>query len=123
MKKRKKVPATSESIDQVFGVLDVALRNTGLLFPNDENDVKMSESEIDTTDIQLPEGLRDPQTTLERGRKILKDGFSVTPVSNEQSEASVALAQAARNGKEISKEIHEKMRRDRAATELSSRKS
>lgn len=123
MKKRKKIPATPETIDQVFNVIDAALRSTGLLLPHDEDDVLPSESDIDISDVQLPEGLCDPQTTLERGRKILKEGFSVTPVSKKRSEASVALAEAARNGKEILQEIREKMHQDRAAAELNSRKS
>ena len=122
MKKRKKTPATSESIDQAFDVLDAALRSIGLLLPKDEDDVLISESGIDMASIQLPEGLRDPRITLERGRKILKEGFSVLPVAKTQSEASIALAQAARNGKEISQDVLEKMHRDRTAAELNSRK-
>jgi hypothetical protein len=123
MKKRTKPPVTPESIEHVFDVLDTAFRRTGVLLPKDEKEVLASESEIDLAEIELPDSLRDPQTTLEHGRRVLQKGFSIRPAPKTQSEASVALAQAARNGKETREDILDKMHEDRAAAERDSEKS
>ena len=122
MKKRKQKSVTPESIEQVYDVLDKALSRFGLLPPVKEDNEYFSELEIETANIQLPAGISDPQLMLEQGRKILKDGFSVQLAENNYSEAFVELAQAARNGKEISEDILNQMHKDRAAAELQSKK-
>ena len=123
MKKCTEIPCTADAIEHVLDALDAALRRAGVLLPNDEKDVLISAPEIDLAACQLPESLRDPQTTLEHGRGVLRKGFSNRPVSETPSEASVALAQAARNGKAIPQDMLDKMHEDRAAAERDSGKA
>lgn len=122
MKKRPKTPVTEEQIEHIFDVLDEALRGAGLLLAETEEDILRSEPEIDF-DIELPEHLRDIDSTLEYGRKVLHEGFSYRPVHNAQPETAAALAQAARNGKAIPEEILEKMQKDRDTAERDAEKS
>ena len=116
MSKRKLLSATSEPVDAAFGVLDKALRATGRLLAIDEDDIQSSESDIDLEVVELPESLRDPMETLRYGRHILQHGFSTGYNSKSLSEnTSRHLAQAARNGRQISGDLRQRMHKDRSA--------
>lgn len=114
MSKRKKFPATSDAVDQAYGMLDQALRATGRLLAEDENDIRSSESEIDLDGIELPRSLHDPMATLELGRQVLNHGFPPpsrsTPASGSTRQG---MTQAARNGTHISDDLRHRMHRDR----------
>jgi hypothetical protein len=124
MSKRKKLSATSEPVDKAFGVLDEALRATGRLLAANEDDVRCSEVEIDLEGIELPESLRDPMGTLERGRHILEHGFSTDCAGPSLSMTTCGnLSQAARNGQAISGDLQQRMHHDRNAARNEKKKA
>ena len=115
MSRQKKVSAISESVDQVFSVLDRALRATGHLLAKSEEDVHSSESEIDLEGIELPRVLHDPIATLERGRYVLEHGLTSSSKNNSSVDTtSREMAQVARNGTHISEDLLQRMHCDRA---------
>ena len=115
MSKRKKLIATSEQVNNAFGVLERALRSTGRLLPENENDVHLSEMSTGIERVSLPNLLQDPFMTLARGREVLKDGLSggLTHTDTVSGEIKQNLKQAARNGRLIPDEIQARMRKDR----------
>ena len=117
MSKKTKLSATSEQVDNAFGVLEKALRSTGRLLPKNEVDVCRSEASIDVESVSLPDGLRDPMKTLARGRDVLKRGFLAGKSCDDVSTSEIQkdLQRAARNGKSIANKIQARMSRDRDA--------
>lgn len=115
MNKPKKLSATSEAVDGAFGVLDDALRATGRVLATNEESVRKSDIDIDLESVTLPEALRDPVYVLRRGREILHLGFSSDRSDPPTSDAGRHLAQAARNGQAIPKDVQQRMRADRNA--------
>lgn len=113
MKKRKKTPVTSETINRVLDVIDSSLTDSGALLPLSEDEFHGYEDIRRDDEIDIPEYLKDPKATLEHGRRILDEGFSVHFMVRTNKEISSALAQAARNGKNLSEEIRERMAIDR----------
>ena len=117
MSKRKKYSATSDQVDNVLGIIEQALRSTGCLLPENEDDVRRSESRIDIEKVSLPNLLRDPVATLARGKYVLKNGLSsdLSPENSTPNKIQQDLRRAARNGGSISDEIQARMQKDRAA--------
>ena len=115
MSKRKKSSTTSEQLDNAFGVIGRALRSTGRLLPDNEDDVRRSELWIDIERESLPNLLQDPIMTLARGREVLKNGLSrrLSHTDTVSGEIQQNLKQAARNGGLIPDEIQARMRKDR----------
>ena len=115
MIKRKKLMATSEQVDNAFGVIGRALRSTGHLLPENEDEVRQSELSTDIERVSLPHLLQDPIMTLARGREVLKNGLtgSLSHTDPLSGEIKQNLKQAARNGRLISDKIQTRMRKDR----------
>jgi len=115
MSKKKGAPASFESVDKVFDLLDESLRATGKMLADSEMDISVSEFCLDVDSIELPEVLRDYKSTLALGRTVLENGFS-SERSQVATDTSRNLAQAARNGKDkITSEIQNRMKQDRQA--------
>ena len=117
MSKSKKLSATSEQIDNTFGVIERALRSTGRLLSEDEDDVRRSELSIDVESVALPNLLQDPMATLARGRDVLESGLSryLSRTDTVFDETQQNLKRAARNGRLISDKIQTRMSTDRVA--------
>ena len=123
MAKQKKLPATSEAVDKAFGVLGKALRATGRMLADDEKTVKQSEEHIDLDPINLPESLRDPMEMLKRGREVLEHGFSTGREATSYNASRGHLADAARNGRDISDELRGRMHEDRRVARTNRKKA
>ena len=54
MSKQKKHSASSVQVDNVFDVIEKALRSTGRLLPENEDDAHRSESSVDIESVSLP---------------------------------------------------------------------
>ena len=118
MSKQKKHSASSVQVDNVFDVIEKALRSTGRLLPENEDDAHRSESSVDIESVSLPKLLQDPMKTLNRGRAVLKNGLSSDKfrTNTVSEEIQQDLKHAARNGGIISEEIKARLSKDRAAT-------
>lgn len=117
MKNKKAISVTSDVIDRALDYIDIVLSNNGLLLPTNELEVLNSESLYCDAEDELPDILKDPMVALERGKKLLKDGFVIPSHVRISGETINALAQAARNGKEIKPELLEIMHKDRSHAE------
>ena len=95
-----------------------AMRDRGWLVPMTEAEVVKAEEELETNAPTLPPALNDPYAVFDCAESIrpAPDAFHQRrlPLDND---AEVSLTRAARGGKEISKEIEERMRRDRRHAE------
>jgi len=90
----------------------------GWIIPQTEGDVSMTEAKIEAEDnVELPNQLRDPDTVLRRGLGARSKVLALAPVFEETRDL---LARAAREGRDISPDIEERMRHDR---EMADRKA
>ena len=95
-----------------------AMLDRGWLVPMDEDEVVKAEAELQAYAPTLPPELNEPSAVFERA----KAGPPNLHVLRQQrlpfdNDAEASLAHAAREGKELSEEVLEKMRRDRRKAE------
>ena len=87
-----------------------AFKSFGLLFPTNDNEVELFESNFDVNKVKLPKELKNPMNILKKGYINSLD-FEETPIINMNTVNEMKMA--ARKGEKIPKEILEKMREDR----------
>ena len=98
--------------------LMAALKSSDLALPETEEEIAAAEEDIGVVD-SLPESLRDPWGFLKPKSEWKPTHATLRPVPSEEIEAE--LARAARDGGELSVEVEEKMRLDRAKAEAEAR--
>lgn len=87
--------------------LDNALKSYGYLFP--ETDEQMTVFVENMENISIPEELESPDFVFEVKKRVFTP--TIIPINNSEGENNWALA--ARDGKEISSDILEKMKKDK----------
>ena len=87
--------------------LENALKSYGYLFPT--TDEQMSIFEKNMEDIPLPEELESPDFVFANNKPVFKR--KTIPIDNSEGERNWALA--AREGKDITEDILEKMKKDK----------
>ena len=93
-----------------------AMRYYGLIPPMTLDEVARVEAEFD--DIELPASLRDPNEILSRlDNDAVDQPHSTIPVDTINVDAVRNLARAAREGGDISPEVEQRMREDKARIE------
>lgn len=100
---------------EAWDFIEDALQKSGHLFPTTDESVDNSEPSNERA--CLPPGLKDVNSVLDRGRKVLKVGLSIEPKYNVSEDVRNGFAAAARNGSHIPKSMLEKMHDDREHTE------
>jgi hypothetical protein len=90
-----------------------ALKKYGYIFPESEEELKLSEENISMMDLEIPDKLDDPLEILKVGRIEKVSGFN----SFYNVELEENLAQAAREGSNITDDVWEQMEKDRKKEE------
>lgn len=90
-----------------------ALKKYGYIFPESEEELKLSEENISKMDFEIPVKLNDPLKILKAGRIEKISEFN----SFYDAELEENLAQAARDGSNIPDEVWEQMEKDRKKAE------
>lgn len=111
----KKVRYSVTEEKKAWDFIEDALQKSGNLFPTSDESVDNSEPSTDTTD--LPPALKDVFSVLDRGREVLKTGFTIKPDLNINDEVRNGFAAAARNGSPIPDSMLNKMHFDREQSE------
>lgn len=98
-------------IDDLFdGSISKSLRNLGFVFPRTCADFNKLEENIKVNKLSMPMNLRNPSVFL--GKKVFQRHSAVTL---SLSDYSMQLAQAAREGNNISDDVKDKMEKDKLA--------
>jgi hypothetical protein len=95
-----------------------ALKKYGYLFPETPEELECLKIRLSNKNIEIPQELDNPMEIIKRGYIELKDSFDIE--NNNIVEEN--LAQAAREGKEITPEVQSEMDKDREAAEKKRRK-
>src|SRR5436305_14293184 len=112
--KKTNTERREKSKGQLEELLHEAMVCLGWLIPATPAGVARAEAEIDEESIELPESLLDPYAILDATVRP----SSTTPVRQPSNDDIVqCLARAAREGKDISPEVEEQMRKDRERAE------
>ena len=90
-----------------------ALKNYGYIFPETEEELKLSEENISMMDFEIPDKLNDPLEILKLCRIEKISEFN----SFYDAEIEENLAQAAREGSNIPDDVWEQMENDRKREE------
>lgn len=112
MPREDKRPEPGE--DEVERLVYDAMRSSGWLPPETEEDVARAEEELAREPVPLPEDLKDPSAVIQRLTRCEPRSPLGLPSS---AETEGNLARAAREGGEIPEEAEERMRADREAAE------
>lgn len=112
MNHKKSKNISEEQLNQIFELVEDALRAENILLPVDEAHYK-EEDDI----LTLPDHLKDPMAVLKRGQELLETGLNVHIVEKSDARIENQLAQAARNGDAIPSSILERMHADRDLAE------
>lgn len=106
--------------ERLLTILEEALRRSGRLLPVTTGQINSAQSRKSQPDINTehkPDWFDDPYAVIERGRQLIKQPPVLVSNSIALSNATNALALAARNGKPISQEIRRIMDADRRKSE------
>lgn len=117
-KNTRKNEDISAELDELELQVYEAFLARGWIIPQTEADVSRAEAEMAAKKCEeLPDSLRDPYEVLRRSSEMKARVVSLQPKDDETPEL---LARAARAGKNIPKDIEERMRHDREAAEKKS---
>lgn len=98
-------------IDDLFDdSISKSLRKLGFIFPRSCTDFNQIEENIKVNNLAIPINLRDPSVFL--GKKVFQNHAAITL---SLSDYSMQLAQAAREGNDISEDVKDKMEKDKLA--------
>ncbi|SDP99717.1 hypothetical protein SAMN05428975_5130 [Mucilaginibacter sp. OK268] len=98
-------------IDDLFDdSISKSLRKLGFIFPRTCADFNKIEENIKVNKLSMPMNLRDPSVFL--GKKVFQNHSAITL---SLSDYTMKLAQAAREGNDISEEVKDKMEKDKLA--------
>jgi hypothetical protein len=90
-----------------------ALKKYGYLFPETQEELDCLRIRLSNKNIEIPKEFDNPMEIIKRGFMELKDGFDI----ESDNIVEENLAQAAREGKEITPDVQNKMDKDREAVE------
>lgn len=99
--------------EQVEGLVREAMLRLGWVVPVTPDEIARVEAELEGEDMELPPKLRDPYAVFDAAERPCPSD-PVTPTNDDVVEC---LARAAREGKEISPEVEQRMCRDRERAE------
>jgi len=115
MAKQKDIKITSLADEaKLERLLLDACRATGKLFARTEREVASEEQRQENMQLDLPEALRDSESTWRRMQEPRAVALSTLPVDAETCDN---LARAARQGKAIPQDVEDQMHRDREKAE------
>lgn len=116
----KKSPTTEHAVEDSIFERHVyeAMKQKGWIIPLTEDDVRRTETQLESKDRGLPDRLADPYALLSRAREANTQVIALEAV--QQAEIEENLARAARDGRSIPSEIEQKMEFDRRAAERGS---
>jgi hypothetical protein len=118
-KKIRKNEDVSAELEELELHVYEAFLARGWIIPQTEADVSRAEAEMAGKESEeLPRSLRDPYAVLKQSSETKTNVVSLQPADND--ETPELLARAARAGKDIPKDIEERMRQDREAAEKNS---
>jgi hypothetical protein len=114
MKPRKNPPFNPERFEDE---VHAALLRSGNLVPTTVEGVRQAELEQRKSKITLPAALQNSPSVFERSKRMLRAVKQPSLAPSGSTEVEEGLARAAREGREITSDVEERMRRDREMAE------